>query len=539
MKLFKRSRKMGLSGLALLLLFTVVLAACSSNSNKGSESADTTAPLKLSIMAGTFGSIPENTEVQKEWQKRMEAFIGRPLDISWKYIPWGEYNDKFKLTLASGDLPDIMTNSGGELANQYGRQGIVLDISKYLDQAPNYSKFLDSTPYVESSMYTPEGNMYFFGDGWSNTDNNEGTVYGPLYRFDIFKKHNIKIPETQDDFYQAAKKLKELYPDSYPVNSFSWPKAEEGFLYSNHTNGGIYWDGTQYTYGAVSDAYKEALMFVNKLYKEKLLDPEIITQSDDQVKQKVTTGKSFMIPLSWYGFGDEFNSMGKGSMEWGAAFLPNNPKYGKSWKMESVEAGQIIKPYNGVLISAKAKNPELLVKMIDYQYSDEMIDLVNWGIEGKTYEVKDGKKYYLPEIMNAEIPSKALDPFGTGGDNRSGIIFTPQDFSSDVGKYKPMPFYADNKYMNEITFLATDKYGGPDTIAPMDRAPKIFLNKEEQAKRNETMTPIETYVSEMVTKFIIGEKSFDEWDKYKEDIKKMGDYEAIVKMMNEKAASIK
>ncbi|MGN7360527.1 extracellular solute-binding protein [Paenibacillus sp. SAF-054] len=534
----KRTRKPALFGVVLLLL-ALSLGGCTSGSDKDADGKDDKGPLKLSVMAGTFGSVPENTEIQKEWQKRMEAYIGRELDITWQYVPWGEYNDKFKLTLASGDLPDIMTNSGGDLAVQYGRQGIVLDIAKHLDQAPNYSKFLESTPYAKTSLYTPEGNMYFFGDGWSNTDNNEGSVYGSIYRFDIFKKHNIKIPETQDEFYEAAKKLKELYPDTYPVNSFGWPKTEEGFQYSNHTSAGIYWDGKQFTYGTISDSFRESLEFVNKLYREKLLDPEIITQSEDQMKQKMTTGKSFMIPMAWFGFADEFNSLTKGQMEWGGALLPNNPKYGKAWKMSSVEPGRIIKPYNGVLISAKAKNPELLVKMIDYQYSDEMIDLVNWGIEGKTYEIKDGKKQYLPEIMNAEIPSKALDPFGTGGDNRSGFVFTPQDFGSDVGKYKPMPFFAGGKYMNAISFNVTNEYGGKDSIAPMDRAPVIALTKEEQAMRNEIMTPIDTYVSEMVTKFIIGEKSFDEWDSFKNEITKLGDYESVVKLMNEKVAAAK
>lgn len=532
MKKGNRTKIVGLSVMALLLLFTIVLGGCSSstNSNKDSESSDDKTPLKLSIMAASFGSNPENTEIQKEWQKRMEAYIDRPLDIDWRYIPWGEYDDKFKLTLASGDLPDIMTNSGGELAVQYGRQGTVLDISKYLDHAPNYSRFLESTPYVKTSIYTPEGNMYFFGDGFINNENNEGSAFGSIYRFDIFKKHDIKVPETQDEFYAAAKKLKELYPDSYPVNALGWPKVEVGFLYSNHTNSDIYWNGTEFTYGATSDAFKEALMFLNKMYMEKLLDPEIITQSDDQVKQKATTGKSFMIPLAWYGFADEFNSMTKGAMEWGSALLPNNDKYGKSWKMESTKSGQIVQPNNGVLISAKAKNKELLVKMVDYQYSQEMMDLINWGIEGKTYEIKDGKKSFLPDSKNVDI---------VGDGSRLGIVFTPQDFSANVARYKPMPFYAEGKYTSENIFEASNKYGGSESIAPMDRAPTILLSKEEQAQRSETMTSINTYVSEMVTKFIIGEKSFDEWDKYKEEIKKMGDYESVLKLMNEKAASIK
>lgn len=532
--------------MTVVLLLSLALVGCSGKTeNTNNDASDPSSvekgddsPLKLTVMAATFGASPAGTQVQLEWQKRMEAHIGRKLDIEWKYIPWGEYGDKFKLTLASGDLPDIMTNKSGDLATQYGRQGVVLDIAPYLEKyAPNYKKFVDSTPNAKSSLYTPEGNMYFFGDGWSNKDNNEGTVYGPIYRFDEFKKHNIKIPETMDEFYNAAKQLKGLYPDVYPVTSFPWPKAQEGFMYMNHTSAGIYWNGKQFAYGPVEDAYKEALMFVAKLYKEKLLDPEIFTQSDDQVKQKATTGKAFMIPLVWFGSADEFNSNQK-DMEWGGSMIPKNEKYGTPWKMGSVEPGQLIRPYNGLLISAKAKNPELLVKMIDYQYSDEMIDLVNWGIEGVTYEVKDGKKQYLPEILNADIPQKVLEPYGTGGSSRSGLVFTPQEFGSDVGKYKPMPFFVNGEFVNEKAFVITDKTGGKESIAPMDREPSIKLSKEEQASRNEVMTPIDTYVEEMTTKFIIGEKSFDEWDSYKAEILKLGDYTAILKLMNDKVAAL-
>lgn len=543
MKMFEKNRTKIL--LSMLLAFTMLMAGCTSgnstesgkkNLSKDGEGNESQEPLKLSIMAGSFGAVPTDTMIQKEWQKRMEAYIGRKLDIKWTYVPWGEYGDKFKLTLASGDLPDIMTNQGAELAKQYGRQGVVLDIAPYLEQAPNYSKYLEGTPYVKQKMYTPEGNMYYFGDGWWNQENNEGSAYGSIYRFDIFKKNNIKIPETMDEFYEAAKRLKELYPDSYPINTYSsWPAIHEGFLYSNHTSLGVYWNGKQYVYGPVEEGFKETLMYLNKLFEEKLLDPEFATQSDDQVKQKMANGKTFMMPLTWYGNADELNKLGSNGMEWGGALLPNNPKYGKAWKGWSADPGKLILDNNGVLISAKTQNPELLVKMIDYQYSDEMVELLNWGIEGVTYEVKDGKKQFLPDIANDSIPAKKLEPFGvsSSGSNRSGIVFTPQDFESDIAKYKPMPFYADGQYISGKSKELTNKYGGNESVAPNDRAPKVTLNKEQAATQSQIMTPIETYVNEMVIKFVTGGRSFDEWDKYLADINKMGDYKIVLKMMND------
>ena len=36
----------------------------------------------------------------------------------------------------------------------------------------------------------------------------------------------------------------------------------------------------------------------------------------------------------------------------------------------------------GIYISAETEHPEYAVAMIDYQYSDEMVNLMNWGVEG-------------------------------------------------------------------------------------------------------------------------------------------------------------
>ena len=38
-----------------------------------------------------------------------------------------------------------------------------------------------------------------------------------LYREDVFKMHNLKVPETFDELYDVCKKLKSIYPDSYPL----------------------------------------------------------------------------------------------------------------------------------------------------------------------------------------------------------------------------------------------------------------------------------------------------------------------------------
>ena len=48
------------------------------------------------------------------------------------------------------------------------------------------------------------------------------------------------------------------------------------------------------------------------------------------------------------------------------------------------------------------------------------------------------------------------------------------------------------------------------------------------------MTPVETYAQEQKVKFIKGERSFDEWNKYIEELNNMGDINAALEIYNSK-----
>ena len=71
--------------------------------------------------------------------------------------------------------------------------------------------------------------------------------------------------------FMGRQKLKELYPDKYPVAT-KWNSLRSLFS-ANHIRDEIFWDGEKYVYGVLEEGYKDAPQFANKLYAEKLLDP--------------------------------------------------------------------------------------------------------------------------------------------------------------------------------------------------------------------------------------------------------------------------
>ena len=62
----------------------------------------------------------------------------------------------------------------------------------------------------------------------------------------------------------------------------------------------------------------------------------------------------------------------------------------------------------------------------------------------------------------------------------------------------------------------------------------LIFSQEENDKIDNIMTPVNSYVGESRTKFILGDTSLDQWDKYLKELENMGDYPSILKMYNDK-----
>lgn len=513
-------------------------APASSSSSSSPQASQNAAPLSLTVAAPTFGVDPTGTLLQEEYEKAVDAYMGRDVDIKWDRTPWGDYSEKVPVMLAGGNIPDVMVIQGNDIIRQHGDKGLFVNLADYLDHMPNYKKFLDATQDVENYLYTTDGKLYAFYDGYMNPTAMTPAQTGSAYNLEVFEKNNIKVPTTLDELYEAAKKLKEIYPDSYPIGQTGgW--GITSFMLANHVDGWIYWNGSEYVYGPTQPGYKEAVEFAHKLYAEGLIDPAFWTDGLDQAKAKALSNKNFIFTEIWSAYQWDLYMNNGSQTRWALAMLPDNPKYGKAWKAGSEPSGMAVYDTYGIVISSKAKNIEEIVKLIDYQYSEENMTLINWGVEGTTYQVVDGNKQYLPEIKNAANMTAELEKYCvmTSWSCRPGIVFSPQD---RIAKYDAVPdtlFYHDGQAQLENFWVASDKYGGPESKHPNDFAPRINFTKEEQENESQVMSPIYTYVDESIVKFIKGETAMSEWDNFQAQIKKLGDYESVLKVYNSKVNS--
>ncbi|HHX62591.1 MAG TPA: hypothetical protein GX707_18040 [Epulopiscium sp.] len=506
--------------------------------------------LSVSINVPNFGTSPADTLIQNEWQKRMEEYLGVTLDISWNLTPWMDYRDNEKILLQSADIPDVATYSQGDYVNEYGGDGVVLDILKYKDYLTYYPEYVKETNGGEAFAYNEDGTAYYFMDGFDNPDDITGaqSFTAFAYRFDILKQLGLKPATTTEEFAQLCADLKaaidagDIDAKYVMTNQDKNYPFYRGFVGIFHTWDTVYWNGNEWSFGPIEDNFREMLGYMNGLYEAGYIDPEFATDDGAVCSEKAINGNHALVPTLWAGMARDWN-MKKvdDNREWGLAFLPENSDYGRPWKWGSKQDGKSLQKTMGIIISAATEYPEYVVKMIDYQYSPEMVELLNWGIKDQTYTVDaSGDHTFSEDILNAEDPVQAAGDYGitSSGIARTGIPFTPITFEAMSEQIPGEPWWnPTDEYYEGKYWIESGKIGGLDSVSPYDRPPVTRLTDEESTAKAELTTNCETYARENALKFITGEwdvTSDDAWNNYVNGVKtQVSDFDGTMEMMLE------
>jgi hypothetical protein len=520
---------------------------------QGSEGALPELPnntLSITVNTANFATDAQGTKVQEEWQRMMEAYLGCKLDITWNITPWLDYKTNEPVLLQSGDLPDVATYSQGTLVNEYGADGVVLDISKYQQYMKYYPEFIKNTNGGEKYAFTANGCAYYFMDGFVNPENIEGaqSFTAFAYRFDLLNKFNLKPATTLDEFTKLCSDIKALIDQGKIDAKYVMSNSDKnyafyrGFVGIFHTWDTTYWNEEQWSFGPIEDNFREMLKYLNSLYTAGYIDPEFGTDDGGTATEKAVKGSNVIQPTLWSGMARMWNTQSTvDGMQWGLAFLPEDDKYGTPWKWGSRQPGKSLNNNMGIIISADTEYPEWVVKMIDYQYSDEMIEMMNWGIKDETYTVDAGGDHsFTDTILKAEDPVQAAANYGIMSSSacRTGIPFTPLTFEAMTEQIPVEPWWnpADGYYEGKYWY-ESGKIGGEDSVSPFDRPPVLNLTDEQATEKAELTTNCELFAKENGLKFITGELNINDdtaWQQYVDGVKsQVSDFDEKLKMLQD------
>jgi putative aldouronate transport system substrate-binding protein len=500
-----------------LALLGSLLAGCSSPDKSNVKASKVTSVaakhMTLSWMRYEHSSqaLDVNSVVVQEIKKR------KNVKLELQSVPQSNYEDKKKTLIATNSIPDVIMVNQNDLSN-YADLNIFLDLTPYLDQMPNFRKLIAQKPEINKTKV--DGKIYGFplATKWSLQS---GQL--PMIRVDLLKKLNLKTPTSYEELYQVLRKLKEAYPDSYPFTSraANGKTGTENLInpiafgfgsgYTNINGTKVYYEPAtkQYKFGPYSSEFKEALSYLHKLYKEKLLDPDYSVATSQIWVEKLSTGKSFFYQDN-NGFGVNFNKALQ-AKDQDAKFelLPVMASI-KGVKRNNVyQLDHLGEMY---AISSKVKNPEEVIKFIDWMYGDEGTYLTSFGVENIDYTLSGGE-YQISEATQAKFKDKQ-DPFramqsalGTG---YLGLALHSDDHPL-VPSSAPELIKWSEKAINDLA--------NGINFREVNDPP---FNKEEREKLKQLRTQLDAFLTLNMDRFIINDGALNDWDSFIQQCKEKG-----------------
>ena len=459
----------------------------------------------ITILKGADTDTLNDSPVFKELRRRTG------LNVQAYIVPASTAGEKAKTLLASKEnMPDIFgVGLSVDEQNEFGMQGAFIKIDENLKHAPNLKKmfFEEAEKYgvknAVKNMSAADGHLYFF----PSYDIERAVNHGMMYRKDIFDKNGLKADWTNpDEFYNTLKKLKEVYPDSYPfavkIKTQLFTKLGESWGLGAVTDGNTFStfydesDG-KWKYYTTDPRFKEILDFVKKLFDEGLIDPEFFTTTDVAWTSKMTNNKSF-VTFDWIGRMEMWKSQTKDSI----------PEYDLRYAPPAGPTGKVreLAKYGMAACITNNEKSHLTLALSDYLLSESGGILMSMGIEGVTYTMgEDGFADYIGYDPKQAIGIKELE-------NKYGLFSVYRRFD------RRSDYYNFSEREQEAQDMALEKENG---FEPLD--PSLTFTEEEINLRTELLPKLSTASEEFVTKYILGTNTGDAaWNTWLKQAESLG-----------------
>lgn len=296
-------------GLAMSGLMALGLTACGNTGGGESAAADQARPEETA--QSTEASSDEKivldvinyhvgTDYAAEYYSYLfEAFQqteeGKNVEFHFEEIPTTDaFNQKIKLLISSGDLPDIVFNGGNNITELAAKSGKVADLTPYFDADPEWEALFDETSL--------EFNMV------------DGKIYGvPVskeisyiyYNKDLFAQAGIEAPEVAyadwNAFFEACDKLK-----AAGITPVGMDTADSGWLTNLWMSALI---------GTNGDAGNQ---WMNSMYPTDFNTPEVVAAAE-------TVQKMFQEYTTADAVGGKYDPMATHFFNGEVAMFPNGP----------------------------------------------------------------------------------------------------------------------------------------------------------------------------------------------------------------------
>lgn len=398
--------------------------AATSASSSASASGETAKeePLKVNVMImHTFDNAPQANNRMHQW-----LLENKNIDIQLTAANTKTPADKMNTMLASGDIPDVVSiltdDINNAIANKWAEAGYIADLDPWLAKYPDLLKYTDPDYNKVTYASKKDGKMYMIpGNPAANKDVMQ-MVIGPMIREDWLKQVGMSPPKTTDELYAVLKAFKEKIPDvdGKPIIPASFDNFRQLFMYSWTQNWfNLSADNKTLTWWFNNPHIEDYMVFMNKLYKDGLLDRETITQQPAQYQAKLSSGR-VGFTLNTNGPMDTANGVLK-AQDPAKRFIPNPPIQVPGLPLPVYQESSFTMA-QALTVSKKfaenTRNMERLMEFLNWSVSNEGATILSTGPEGEFYvKNADGLLEPKPEVKAQQ--DKADRSFETS----SGVFY--------------------------------------------------------------------------------------------------------------------
>lgn len=436
----------------------------------------------------------------------------------------GTEKDAFNLLFASDNMPDMVYTTPLSQAYRGGEDkaisdGYFVDMTAYMEHAPNYNSWLTNNETVRKAVYSDTGKLYGLWGIWQPMNEN-GVMpeLGVSIRKDLLEKVNMDMPATYDEWHDVLTAFKTQLNIEVPLYTSKYGIDVTGDFMGGYGTAPYFYqtDGTV-KYGPLDNAYKDYLTMLNQWYKEGLLDQDFPTRNstgyspDDEVNlnDKVGAFIDWATRLS-----DTYLSRGAVNQEYYLVAVE-----------QPVRGDGTIPHYRSVTgdnqlmgacthVSADSRYIEEAIRWNDGFYAEDVYLNANYGTEAQKdivwFEADDGHRIgdYDFRYANPDGLSSATVLVKYWTKNPLIRVEAAQIEQADENK--------------QSAYKTWSKYEA-DWFIPE----RITMTSEESTAYSSLYTDIETYVQECNVKFITGSMPLDSYDSYRDTLREMGIEEAI------------
>mgnify|MGYP000927671350 FL=1 len=225
------------------------------------------------------------------------------IKINWIVVPAESLTDKVNISLSSGDMPDIYLDCNITQTQQsvYGSQGAFLPLNDYIEKyGAVYKDIASQINGLNEVMTMSDGKIYAlpYVEKCVHCENSSKMWVNKRWLDNL----NMEIPTTVEEFENMLIAFKEQDPngngiaDEIPMLSFEggWHSdalsgwLSNPFVYTSPDDNYVYLNEGKIELAYMQDGWKDAMKWLNSLYKAGLYYDQSLIMNNDQARQVAT-----------------------------------------------------------------------------------------------------------------------------------------------------------------------------------------------------------------------------------------------------------